>query len=305
MAALGEKSFCVFEYHTSKSVVTVQRAFRAKYAKDPPTDKTIRAWYKQFAEIGCLCKQKSSGRPLTAEDDVERVRVSLLHSPKKPTGTAAKELSMSKTTVWRVLRKRLVFIPYRIQMVQQLSDEDHRRRVDFCLHLQDLMSSDDHFLEKVQFSVEVTFHVSIAVNRRNVRIWESENPRAHVEHQRDSPKVNVFCAFSSQKVYGPFFFAEETVTGMTYLDMLQLWLMPRLQNIPTFVFQQDGSPAHLHCEVRQYLNTGLPGRRIRRASGNDQQLMLWTPRAPDLTPCDYISGGGICPRPDIRPTIAT
>jgi len=41
MAALGEKSFCVLEYHASKSVVTVQRAFRAKYAKDQPTDKTI------------------------------------------------------------------------------------------------------------------------------------------------------------------------------------------------------------------------------------------------------------------------
>jgi len=60
--------FCVLEYHTSKSVVTVQRAFRAKYAKDPPTDKTVRAWYKQFTETGCLCKQKSSGRPLTAEE---------------------------------------------------------------------------------------------------------------------------------------------------------------------------------------------------------------------------------------------
>ena len=33
MAAPREKSFCVLEYHTSKSVVTVQRAFRAKYAK--------------------------------------------------------------------------------------------------------------------------------------------------------------------------------------------------------------------------------------------------------------------------------
>jgi hypothetical protein len=32
-------------------VVTVQRAFRAKYAKDPPTDKTIRAWYKQFTAV--------------------------------------------------------------------------------------------------------------------------------------------------------------------------------------------------------------------------------------------------------------
>ena len=59
MAALGEKSFCMLKYHTNKSVVTVQRAFRAKYAKDPPTDETIRAWYKQFIEPGCLCKQKT------------------------------------------------------------------------------------------------------------------------------------------------------------------------------------------------------------------------------------------------------
>ena len=80
MAAPGEKSFSVLEYHTSTSVVTVQRAFRAKYAKDAPTDKTIRAWYKQFTANGCLCKQKASGRPITAEDDVERVQASFLHT---------------------------------------------------------------------------------------------------------------------------------------------------------------------------------------------------------------------------------
>ena len=33
-----------------------------------------------------------------------------LHSPRKSTGTTAKELSMSKTTVWRVLGQRLVFL---------------------------------------------------------------------------------------------------------------------------------------------------------------------------------------------------
>jgi len=105
----------VLEYHASKSVVTVQHAFRAKYAIDPPTDKTIRAWYKQFTESGFLSRQKSSGRPFTAEDDFERVRASFLHSPKKSTETAAKELR--KTTVWRVLRKGLVFKPYRIQTI--------------------------------------------------------------------------------------------------------------------------------------------------------------------------------------------
>jgi hypothetical protein len=81
--------------------------------------------------------------------------------------------------VWRVLRKHLVFKPYRIQTVQKLSDEDHRRRLDFCLQLQDLMSSVDHFLQKVQFSDEATFHVSGAIN---VRKWGSENPHAHIEH---------------------------------------------------------------------------------------------------------------------------
>jgi len=70
---------CVGISH-SKSVVTVQRAFRAQYAKDPPADKTIRARYKQFTGTWCLYKQKSSGRPLTAEDDVEPVRTSFLHS---------------------------------------------------------------------------------------------------------------------------------------------------------------------------------------------------------------------------------
>ena len=52
------------------------------------------------------------------------------------------------------------------------------------------------------------------LNRQNT-------PHVYVQHQLDSPKVNVFCAILSQKVYGPFFFAEEPVTGMTYLDMLR------------------------------------------------------------------------------------
>ena len=47
------------EYHTSKSVVTVQRAFLEKYAKDPPTEKTISAWYKHFTETGCLADLKA------------------------------------------------------------------------------------------------------------------------------------------------------------------------------------------------------------------------------------------------------
>ena len=69
------------------------------------------------------------------------------------------------------------------------------------------------------FTDEATFHLSGKVNRHKVRIWGTENPHEIEEHARDSPKLNVFCA--SVKVYGPFFFAEPTVTGISYLDMLE------------------------------------------------------------------------------------
>jgi hypothetical protein len=52
-------------------------------------------------------------------------------------------------------------------------------------------------------------------------MWGSENPHVSLEHVHDSPKVNVFCALSKGKVYGPFFFKETTITGILYLDMLQ------------------------------------------------------------------------------------
>ncbi|GFW37305.1 uncharacterized protein TNCV_4497961 [Trichonephila clavipes] len=62
------------------------------------------------------------------------------------------------------------------------------------------------------------------VNTHNVRIWSLENLHEVLELQRDSLKLNVFCAISGRKVYGPFVFGEPIATGSVYLDVLQLWL---------------------------------------------------------------------------------
>jgi hypothetical protein len=63
------------------------------------------------------------------------------------------------------------------------------------------------------FSDEVCFHLSGKVICHNVCIWGMENPHAAVQHIRDTPNVNVFCALSSRRVYGPFFFAKKSVNG--------------------------------------------------------------------------------------------
>jgi hypothetical protein len=79
---------------------------------------------------------------------------------------------------------------------------------------------DEDFVGRLVFTDEATFHVNGKVNRHNLRIWSTENPHSTIEHVRDSPKMNGFCAISRMKIYGPFIFMEGTVTGMTYLDRL-------------------------------------------------------------------------------------
>ena len=48
----------------------------------------------------------------------------------------------------------------------------------------------------------------------------------------------------------------------------------------------------------------LPGSWIERASGNKQPFLLWPPRSPDITPCDFWGVWEICQRPGIYPLIA-
>jgi hypothetical protein len=88
----------------------------------------------------------------------------------------------------------------------------------------------------------------------------TENPHEMVQHERASSKINVFCALSTQKVYGPLFFCEETVMGTSYLEMLQTWLFPRRlqEDEPEdFIMQQDGAHPHFCLDVCRWLNDVL------------------------------------------------
>ena len=139
---------------------------------------------------------------------------------------------MSSTTVWRVVRKHLHMIPYKLHLLQHLQDTDKPARKDFCTQMQ-AMLEENGFDDRLVFSDEATFHLTGKVNKHNTRIWGTriwgtEHPRSTLEHVRDSPKVNVFCAISKKCVYGPFFFKGTTVNSEAYLDMLQNRLMELL-----------------------------------------------------------------------------
>jgi hypothetical protein len=67
----------------------------------------------------------------------------------------------------------------------------------------------------MSFSDEATFHVCEAVNRHNCRLWGSENPLDATEHGQCVERCD------ENKVIGPFFLEEPTVTDDTFLVMME------------------------------------------------------------------------------------
>jgi len=75
--------------------------------------------------------------------------------------------------------------------------------------------------------------------------------------------------------------------------MLENWLMPNFkEDSNDYIFQQDGSPTQ-YKDVRGYLSWNFPQRWLGRTGKEDDELMRWPPRSPDLTPCEFFFSGGL------------
>ena len=149
--------------------------------------------------------------------------------------------------------------------------------------------------------------ITVGKCRHNVRIWGTENPHGMVQHERASPEINVFCAMSTRKVCGPLFFREDTATETSYMEMLQTWLFPRLQEDEpeNFITQQDGAPPHFRLDVRRWLNDVLPHPWTGRGAHEDLMFCPWPARSPDVTPCDYFLWGYVKDKAFVPPQPAS
>lgn len=288
MASKQEKAQCVLWFHETKSPISVQRTFRTSYGRSPPDVKSIKRWYEKFKETGSVEDLPRSGRPSVSEATVDRVRQSFQRSPSKSTRQASRELQIPQASVVKILHKRLRLHAYKVQIVQALQPNDLPRRAEFATEILNRIDGDNDYLNRICFTDESTFHVSGMVNRHNVRIWGTENPHAYVQLQRDSEKVNVWCGLMHNKVFGPFFFTEKTINANIYLDVLQQFIAPQLEEYqPWIIFQQDGAHPlpYWGLLVRDFLDETFPDRWIGRDGPTP-----WPPRSPDITPLDFFMG---------------
>ena len=88
-----------------------------------------------------------------------------------------------------------------------------------------------------------------------------------------------------EKVIHPFFFYTKTITWGAYLDMLEFYIVLRLEELqPFIIFQQDGAPPHWSNTVQTFLMKHFMADGFGRGGLH----------GPDTMPLNFFLWGGVC-----------
>lgn len=279
-----------------RSQVEVANLFNHRYPELPNiSQSTVSKIHAQFRELGHVKPLKR--KPHFVEDDVKvDILLSVEENPTSSTRQIARENNVSQTTVLRCLHKEKLH-PYKLTFVQELTEDDPDRRMDFCERLMNKLNRNEIALGTILFSDESTFTLNGEVNRQNCRYWSAENPNWMREtHTQYPQKVNVWAGIIGDHIIGPIFI-DGNLTAEKYLNMLRNEVIPALANLyPNAIdpslpngnvwFQQDGATPHYALMVRTYLDEIFPNKWIGRRG-----TIEWPARSPDLTPLDFYLWG--------------
>ena len=229
-----ERVWCIQRYIETKSLVKTQTEFLHVFEKEFfPTKSAIFKMVKKFQSEGTVenlnSKSKDrfthSGRKsLCTSQVISSVRESVEQSPKRSTRKRCQSLSISRSTMMRVIKKDLGMFPYRIQIHQKLSSDDKIKRLEMAKVLAEKIEKCGSFLMNLWTTDEAHFHLDGQVNSKNNVYWGTSPPNEVAEKPLHSSKVTVWVTISSRGIIGPFFFEKnglaETVNTELYVEVL-------------------------------------------------------------------------------------
>ena len=295
-----QKGKLVEFYLETKSIIKTRRAYCLHFqVKDAPDRKTVWRIVKKFRTERTVhnVNKGRSGRKKSARtpENVEAVRISALRSPKKSTRHRSQELSLSRSSIRRILKLDLNLFPYHIQVKHKLTAEDQRARVRMCDWFTERMEEDEDWIDDVWFSDEAHFHIDGRVNSKNNVFWGSNAPNQVLQRPLHSKKVTAWCAMNSKTIIGPFWFEDDdemttTVNQENYRSVIRKFCAT-LRRRRTIVmdrqwFMQDGATPHTANGTLELLAEKFGNRVISRRTDHE-----WAPHSPDLNPLDFFLWG--------------
>ena len=287
---LQERVDIVKNYYATNNAAEAARLAGASHS---PSRSTVLRLIRKFESTGSVKDEQRSGRPSFYQKEEFQAAVLREITDNTPTSTRRiacqladrSEYNVSHTTVHKTLVE-LKKKPYTPRLVHELNDDDPDRRLEACEIFQHMFEDDPTSVDRIMWSDEAVFKLNGQINKHNCVYWNSENLHHNLQKSVNLPGISVWCAISSRGIIGPYFF-DTTVTGDSYLSMLQSWFWPQVaEQADEIYFQQDGAPPHYSRQVRRWLDDKFPGVWIGRRGPIE-----WPARSPDLTPCDFFLWG--------------
>ena len=284
-----QEAWVILQYGLKNSTKTVMRDFRTFYKVYP---KQVPGRWAFERLISRFKTTHGHTRPVAPvgkgtnfdQDDVDRVREFFNDDDTISVRVASRALGLSKSMIWRILRKVLKWKSYREREVQPLTDEHRAKRRVFCRKMKGM---GEGFPRQVIFSDEKWFSLVPHPNRQNTRIWAPCQPNKTNECRvQGASKVMAWVGVVGNKVLPVHWFEEKKgVNGEAYLSLLKDKVWPAVRSVANrknLYFQQDGATPHTTNQVMEFLHNKFHGRVISRKADFE-----WPPKSPDLNPLDY------------------
>lgn len=167
--------------------------FNEKYPdRVPIMQSTVSKIEQKFRQLGHVRDAPKLGRPRINQDKELDLLLSVQEDCHAETNNLAGNLDIAKASVLNILHRNQ-YHPYKMQVVQELSDGDFDRRLEFCERLQNMCNNDPYLVKNIVFSDESTFYLNGNVNTQNYRYWSDTNPHWIREgHTQCQQKINVW-----------------------------------------------------------------------------------------------------------------
>ena len=237
-----------------------------------------------FDQSSFQTKQKKTWTPAL----IERVKDRVKANSKRSINKLAKEFSFSETSMRRLLKKDLGIKSRAIRTVNRVTQKQ-MSRLERCKKMQNWLKNSKNAGKVILFSDEKLFCLDPVLNRRNDRYLSDqkvENVPSHIKFvpkTKHSQKVMVLGVVGSDGKKCPIVFIDqnEKVNGEKYIQVMKDHVIPWIKaNYPrdSYVWQQDGAPAHTAIRTQQILQKELD---------DVWTKDFWPPSSPDLNPLDY------------------
>ncbi len=151
---LGQEQRTVIKFLVSTGATPIQcwRHLREGFNAETVSQKTVRKWHHRFSEGETSVKDRPRpGRPISARtaDGIRSVQAALEADRHSTVRTLAEDVSMSKTTVHKVLKKDLKLSKIMPKFIPRiLTDEQKKFRMRLCQLNLDALKEDDAYLQK-------------------------------------------------------------------------------------------------------------------------------------------------------------